>query len=129
MPIASKVKKSLLDFYDTNDSNVYDDYGDDFEADSDKDSSLDGGKEDKYTREKKYFERESTNNTDKSALFKKRKEQSFASTVDYKNSNRHTYSQSLTPRGKPSGRRSEKTRSVTGSTMKRGKIMQNWFFC
>ena len=123
MPIANKINRTLAGLYDTSETNIYDDYGDDFEADSDKEPSLNGETEGKATRKKEsqYFDRESTNNTERSALFKKRKDQTFGSTVGgYRDSNRRTYSESLTPRQKESGRGTGKGRSILGSRMKKG---------
>ena len=123
MPIAKKINKTLADFYDTSETNIYDDYGDDFEADSDKEPSLNGDNEDKATSKKntQYFDRESTNNTEKSTLFKKRKDQTFGSTVGgYRDTNRTAFSESLTPRQKESGRGTGKGRSMLGSRMKKG---------
>lgn len=120
MPIANNVKKSLLDFYENSDTNVYDDYGDDFEADSDHGSSLDDAKE--TEKNSKYIERETTNNTEKSVLFKKRTERTLTASAGYTNNNRMAHSSSLTPRTKPAGRRPEKSRTLTGSSMKKGNI-------
>ena len=123
MPIPNKTNRSLVDFYDTSDANVYDDYGDDFEADSDKGSFVNDERESKPKdkKELKYFDREATNSTEKSALFNKRKGQTFGSVVGgYRDNSRSAYSESLTPRQKASGRGTEKTRHLAGSKMKKG---------
>ena len=122
MPIAKKIIKSFADYYDNTDTNVYDDYGDDFEADSDKDSSLNGGRGDKTTntKESKFYDREHTNSTEKSALFQKRKEQNFGSVGNYRDNSRATQSESRTPRQKGPSRATEKTRYLAGSKMKKG---------
>lgn len=122
MPIAKKIIKSFADYYDNTDTNVYDDYGDDFEADSDKDSSLNGGRGDKTTntKESKFYDREHTNSTEKSALFQKRKEQNFGSVGNYRDNSRGTQSESRTPKQKGPSRATEKTRYLAGSKMKKG---------
>lgn len=126
MPIANRIKNGLVDFLDGSDANDYDDYGDDFEADSDKASSKDGLKEVKSKNKKasKFLEREDTGNTEKSVLFKKRTDHSFTSSPGYNGNSRAAYTMSLTPKHRSTGRKREKTQSSRGPHMKRGTVLK-----
>ena len=126
MPTSSKAKDILSSFYKSS-ANEYDEYGEDFEesADNSDGETFGNGKRETNPlagKQSDSFERDVTETTQESFNFRRRKEQSFASSTGY-TARGNTRSQPLTARDKQSAAgngRHRKARTVAGSSQGKG---------